>query len=161
MRPLCETNFKSMKPHDSKKELQRLIGRSETSVSALTPADAVHLMLQFYKEKRVEGAALDEDQDMLLFQWGTYDRGGGQSFQFDIIRHFIESGTEDEDGMSQLSLTCFFQPTPGLIALKSGEEWCHSPDGLIAFKNVIFNSAPYQAVAHVKPASVSLAYNAV
>lgn len=150
-----------MKPHDAKEAFEKYLAELGTPVSALTPAEAVRLMLGFYRTVRAEGAKLDLDQDMLLCQWGLYEREAGKSFQFDIIRQFIESGTEDEDGMTQLSLTFCYKPTPALEALGSGQQWCRTPAELPAFKNTIFNSAPYEAVASLTPEAVRLDYNEV
>ncbi len=150
-----------MKPRDSKDHLTRQILAEGLDIEALKPSEAVHMMLPFYKSVRVEGADPEEDHDMLLYRWGMYDRGRGHSFEFDIVRHFIESGTEDDDGMTQLCLTCRFRPTAELEALGAGEQWCRRPEGIVDFKNVIFNSAPYRAVAHVSPASAALDFNPV
>ena len=150
-----------MKPHEARQAFEKSVAELGTPVSALTPAEAVRLMLSFYRTVRAEGAKLDLDQDMLLCQWGTYERDAGKSFQFDIIRQFIEPGTEDEDGMTQLSLTFCFKLTPELQALGSGQLWCRSPAELAAFKNFIFNSAAYEAIVLETPEAVTLDYNEV
>lgn len=57
------------------------------------------------------------DDDMLLFQYGTYNWGGllGEHFSFDITRQF---SLENFD-MFQLSLTLFFDP----IKIESYNSW--------------------------------------
>ena len=127
----------------------------------LTPDTALELMVKFYREQRVVNAALDEDQDMLLCQWGVYDLGGGEVFRFDVIRHFIENGTEDEDGMSQLVLGCLYAPTPELHAMKPGDIWCHTPEGLAEFEKTAAASEAFGRVSHVKPKLVTLDYTAI
>lgn len=62
------------------------------------------MMAEFYHIHRAEDCEVDEDGDMLLYQWGTYDWGAGRWFEINITRQFIPSdGAEDE--ILQLSLT--------------------------------------------------------
>jgi len=78
-----------------------------TTIAALTPANSITQILEFYKQIRADNCSINEDGDMLLYQWGTYNWGEGAYFQWDITRQFIETGFEGDDGMSQLSL-CFY-----------------------------------------------------
>lgn len=74
-----------MKPADVKTELEQRI----SSLSDLTPADGFRLMLDGYRDIRVEGCDLEADGDMLLFQWGTYDFGTGETFELNLTRQFL------------------------------------------------------------------------
>jgi hypothetical protein len=73
----------------------------------------------------VEGVGPDSDDDLLLFQWGCYDWGGkGERFNVDFLRQFtVYSRGGGYDHMEQLHCTFFFEPTPGLRALGSDNEW--------------------------------------
>ena len=62
------------------------------------------MMLAFYGSVRFDDVDLAADGDMLLYQWGAYDWGEGESFEFDITRQLILGTGEDED-IFQLSLT--------------------------------------------------------
>lgn len=150
-----------MRPRGAKSEFEKVIGRSGRSLPVLMPDTALELMAGFYREQRVVNAALDEDQDMLLCQWGVYDLEGEEVFRFDVIRHFIENGTEDEDGMSQLVLGCIYAPAAELHVLQSGEIWCHTPEHITAFEGEVTASAAFRAVNHVKPMNVTLDYNVI
>jgi hypothetical protein len=75
---------------------------------------------------------------MLLYQWGVYDDvGGGRSFHFDLTRQFMLTDSDGDDGMSQLSLTLHFKPTPELEGIEDSNEWCHAPDDLEEFREFI------------------------
>ena len=150
-----------MKPADAQKTLEEFIARSGLTVDALTPSAALRVMGDFYREVRAEGCHLDEDGDMLLYEWGTYDWGKGRYFELDIARQFIETGTEDDEGMSQLALTFGFHASSALDALESGDQWCHSPEELSKFESSVIASKAWQAVAAIKPDTVSLQYGAV
>ena len=125
-------------------------------LEALTPAEGVDLMTSFYREERAEGCHIDEDGDMLLYQWGTYDWGGGESFELDITRQLITGGEDDD--IFQLALTFRFQPTDPLRQSGAGNHWCHSPADLEDFRAFIFGSAPFLAVGREESAGVELGY---
>ena len=134
------------------------IEQAGRSLEVLTPSDGVNLMTDFYLEGRAEGCGVDGGGDMLLYQWGTYDWGEGESFEFDITRQMITGGGEDKD-IFQLSLTFLFRPTAALRQIGSGDRWCQSPDELDGFRAFIHSSAPFLAVGHGVAAGVKLEYD--
>lgn len=150
-----------MKPKHAKKELEKRIKQSGTSLAGLTPAQGIRLMLDFYRDVRAEGCDLEGDGDMLLFQWGAYDFGEGRSFQFDITRQFMLEDCEGDDGMTQLSLTFHFAPFAGLEAIKTGNQWCSTPEGLREFETFITSGNAYGLVAAANPTKVTLNYGGV
>lgn len=133
-------------------------------MSAWTPAQGIRLMLDFYRDVRTDGCKLDEDGDMLLFQWGTYGLGEGRSFRFDITRQFILSQPEEKEDdrtMSQLSFTFHFNPSTQFDAVKSGNRWCRTPDDLKEFEAFITGGEAHREVAASRPAKVTLYYGRV
>ena len=132
-----------MIPKNAKKEFERRIKQSGAPMGSLTPAQGIRLMLDFYHDVRADGCELDNDGDMLLFQWGTYNFGGEPSFQFDITRQLYLGELEGEGGdsaMSQLSFTFHFAPSAQLDAMKAGNHWCRTLDKLIDFEAFITGS---------------------
>jgi len=74
---------------------------------------------------------------------GRYLQGQGPSFQVEVIRCFIEPGTEDGDGMSQLSLTFHYPPlTDTLQGLGKGTYRCGSPPESKWFESAVLASPP-------------------
>ena len=144
-----------MKVASAKKRLLQLIQPKAPQLSALSPADGVALMLTFYQDERADGCEIDKDGDMLLYQWGCYDWGQGESFDFNITRQFIDAAGEDEE-IRQLSLTFKFKPSDSLRKLADGNRWCSSPDEVDEFRSFVEHSAAYKAVAKAKPADVTL-----
>src|SRR5699024_7432681 len=69
-------------------------------------------VLSAFAEYRVEQAELEEDGDMLLFQWGTYDWGHGRHFEVDLTRQVILPSPDPEDDPSYLQLRCSFLYPP-------------------------------------------------
>src|SRR5437879_13288813 len=116
-----------MKVASAKKRFLQLIKPKASQLSSLSPVDGITLMLSFYLDERADGCEIDEDGDMLLYQWGCYDWGNGESFEFNITRQFMDADGQDED-IRQLSLTFKFKPTESLRKLADGNRWCRSPD---------------------------------
>jgi hypothetical protein len=150
-----------MIPEDAKLGLERRIAQSSKSLSELTPGEGIELMLDFYRDVRVEGCPLEDDGDMLLFQWGTYDWGHGPLFEFDTTRQFGESALEGDDAISQLSFTFHFTPSAQIDLLGQGSRWCYTPEGLSDFAAFIASTAVYRTVAEFRASKVTLTYSRV
>ncbi len=122
-------------------------GLTDTTLSL---RDGFEAMFEFYLDVRANGCAL-QDADMLLFQWGTYDRmflpragETGEAFDLDITRQLIPEGGEDDD-IFQLSLTFVFEPTSPLRVLGNHHRWCHSLQELPGFRDYVLRSTPFTA----------------
>jgi hypothetical protein len=126
------------------------------SLGTLTPAVGVEAMLAHYAEERADGCPLDEDGDMLLFQWGTHDWGKGPAFEVSIVRQLIVADDEDEEPR-QLDLLFRFGPSAGASA-GDGNRWCESPDQLAKFRRFVTGSAALKAVGNLSPESVELRF---
>lgn len=122
------------------------------TVSELNAAAALTLMSAFYRDVRADNCILDEEGDTLLFEWGMRE----PCFQLDLTRHFIEPGDEDEDGMSQLSLTLQYDRSTALQVLEPGAYQCSSPTELAEFEKTIFASQPYRVLSTLKPRQVTV-----
>src|SRR5262245_4806221 len=96
-------------------------------------------------------------QDMLLFQWGTYDWGQGPRFELDMTRQFLVGPGEDED-IWQLSLTYRFEPSEALRTLGAGNRWCHKLAELPEFDAYVEASPSYTKLARDPFASAELDY---
>jgi hypothetical protein len=141
---------------------QRLLlgGRS---ASALTASEGVEAMLAFYAAERCDGCVLEEDGDMLLFQWGSYSWSDAMHFELNITRQLMPDGgdggdedKDDDEGILQLSLTFRFPPAAELQALGSGNEWCATPSGLTAFRAHIDACPAFERVGSHVPSEVVL-----
>ena len=133
-----------MKALQAIEEFQDFVHQSGKSPEHLSSEDAVKLMADFYSGIRAEDCNLEEDGDMLLFQWGTYDWGQDELFEYDITRQFIlpetfQDGDErwTEDCIWQLSLTLKYEPTSELKQVKPGNRWCGKPSEVSDFMHYI------------------------
>src|SRR5262245_52832915 len=147
-----------MKPTSAKKRFLQVIQAKRGDLVSLYPLDGIDLRLEFYRDERADACEFEHDGDMLLYQWGCYDWGNGESFQFNITRQFIDDDAAEGDDILQLSLTFKFEPNESLRKLGDGNRWCHSPDELGKFRSYIESSPAFKAVAKSKPAQVTLEF---
>lgn len=85
-------------------------------------------MQGFAHERVVDLAPPEDDGDLLLAQYGTYDWGHGEWFELDLTRQFIFNDRRGEYlRMSQLRCVFEFEPTERLRELGADDLW--SSDG--------------------------------
>jgi hypothetical protein len=117
-------------------EFEKHLRRAGDEQVPRTPRAGIERMMTFYREVRADDVDMDSDGDMLLFQWGTFDWGGGAMFEVDITRQLIKGEGEDDD-IWQLHLTYRFAPTEALRAIGNGDHWCGRPDQAPSFEEFI------------------------
>jgi hypothetical protein len=125
---------------DAREHFEQFLASRATSVTSLDARSAVESTIDFYVNARADDVDPEDDGDMLLFQWGTYDWGDGPAFEYDITRQLITggSGAEDADNaLWQLSLTLEYEPNDQTQALGSGEKWCSGLAGVDELRGVI------------------------
>ena len=116
-------------------------------------------MLDFYRDVRASGLDLTKQDDMLLFQWGTYDWGRGEHFEVDITRQLIFQDSQDDDArIWQLSLRFAFEPSPALRALGDQSKWCDLPGDLPGFSVFVLTSPAMAMATHSQAVRVTLRY---
>ena len=102
---------------EAQQEFERFLAASGARVVDLDVPSAVEAMLAFYAGVRAEDCDLDQDGDMLLYQWGTYDRGEGPRFELNLTRQLMIDGSDDDE-IWQLSLTFQLAVHPAVPALE-------------------------------------------
>lgn len=142
-----------MKSSDALHTFKRLLAARGTDAATLAVAQGFDAMFEFYRNERADDCEIENDGDMLLFQWGTYGERNARRFELDITRQFIRPEGEDDD-IWQLSLTFVFPPNE----IPSGDSWCGAPPDLDSFAEFVRSHAAYAAVAHDTPVLVELDY---
>ncbi len=108
----------------SKKALLDFLARQGVDLDSAPLPVLIEAMLRFYEQVRPVGLDPTRDADMLLFEWGVYDWGQGETFNFGVTRQFIEAEERDDDAISQLHLTIHLPPTAEAKQLPAGNYWC-------------------------------------
>jgi hypothetical protein len=116
------------------------ISQAGVSLKQLSASDAIDRMVNFYVQVRADDCELEADGDMLLFQWGVYNWGTGEFFEYNITRQFIVSEIHEDDQeewtddfIGQLSLTLKYAPSSELRNMASGNRWCRHPNEIADF----------------------------
>src|SRR5262245_30586372 len=130
----------------------------------LSARDGLEPMLDFYRDIRADGCDF-EGADMLLFQWGTYDRAflhnsdeTGESFLLNLTRQLIVHERGEDDDIWQLGLNFEFEPTDQLGGLGGGDTWCHSLQELPQFRGHVLASGPFTACSQLPIHCTTLDY---
>lgn len=126
-----------IKKSSLKKHLKDEIGEAQN------PKEALERFISFTEKYKMKKVITREDEDMLLFQYGTYNwTGKGANFELNLTRQFEIS---NDDEFLQLRLTLFYKPeTVGEIEsnnawsidFKNHKEWTDYIKSTIGFKKV-------------------------
>ena len=121
----------------------------------LSADELINASIELFNNIKVEEVDSDyEDTDMLLFQYGTYDWGSGENFEFNITRQFIFA---DADEPFQLSLTLFFDA----VKIESYDCWSMNFETIEDFVNDIKSSEGYRLVKELKCKSFAIHFEQV
>src|SRR5712671_3880905 len=142
-----------MKAAESEVVLRKRLGRP---LAQLTARDGIAAMCSFYTDERADGAVIENDRDMLLYQWGIDSFNTPETFQVSITRQINVLG---ESQPYQLALIFSYQPTDLLRKIDSGNQWCRSPADLPTFRRFIDASQAFKSVADAKANQVELQLN--
>jgi hypothetical protein len=123
------------RPADSEKDFIRLLSRKRLNLTSLTLPDAVDAMIAFYRTVCYPMCWRLLEGDMLLCQWGIYDWGKGEKFEFDLTRQFISFGGLVDNSMSQMHLTFRFAVTNELQSIPADNRWFRKRAELHAFRS--------------------------
>jgi hypothetical protein len=149
-----------MTPSESLASFQAFSSASGVALETCTPREGIAQMFAFYDEVAPVGCS-GRDGDMLLFQWGTYDWGSGRNFELNITRQFIEEAAQDDDAISQLSLTYRFEPTTELEGIEPGNLICEGSQASTVVRDFAVTHPAFVAVADQKPKAAKLHHSYV
>ena len=143
-----------MKLLTAKTKFVKRIAAAGISVNDMTVKAGIEAMFDFYADERADGCEIEDDGDMLLFQWGTNDWGDGEAFEVSITRQL----TATNDDPRQLALTFRFDPAYAPKGASEGNRWCESPKDLDEFRRFVAESKAMEIACKVVPESVELRY---
>jgi hypothetical protein len=158
--PLMSNVRPRMKPTDSVAAFEEIAEAAGLSLLDVEPGVGVEQMLSFFEGTQAEGCTAPS-QDMLLFEWGTYNWGQGASFELAMSRQFNETGAQGEPEISQLRLVFKYAPNARLSALGEGNHWCNSRAELSKFAQFIRANPAFRALAEQKSSCVRLSHSYV
>jgi hypothetical protein len=78
-----------MNPRELDRAFRLFLESRRVDVVGAESVVGVRAMLDFYAQERSDGSDPSRDQDMLFFQWSTFDWGRGEHFELDIAGSII------------------------------------------------------------------------
>jgi hypothetical protein len=126
-----------MRARDVEHAFRSFLATEGIDVARAEPAVGVSAMTRFYVRERADDCDVTRDEDMLLFQWGSYDWGQGENFEIDIVRQVVLPDESDDDAIWQLHLTYRYPVSDCLRALGAGDRWCGAPSDLGDFERYL------------------------
>lgn len=114
-------------------------------LSDLSVNDGFTLFLKFYQTKRVKTYDIQKDEDMLLFEYGVYDWGDGESFYLSFTRQL--SSANPRAKIWQFKLQFKFPVEERLTEIQGDNLWCSDLNGLEVFMDKVVTSPAFQTVA--------------
>lgn len=151
----------SMTPANSAATYQEWLARREVRLATLSIPQLVRETLAFYQTIRCGGLELGPGSDTLLYQWGVFDWGQGEHFEFDITRQFVAQRRPGDEGISQLHTTAYFEPTPELRRIRLANRWCGGVGQVEQFSAFIEASEAYKSVSRIAPQKVVVEWSLV
>lgn len=151
----------AMKPSNSAEKLREFLAARGFDQSQAMAPQLVSNGIEFYKSVRCSGLAADPQADMLLVQWGVFNWGKGEHFEFDLTRQFIRSGAFGDDAISQLRFTAYYPPTQALRLIEAENLWCRSLADVAVFESFIRGSAAFRAVSLLPPLRLAIEWGQV
>jgi len=147
-----------MKPEAAKQYFINFIEKRNLQISDLTPNEGIKAMIEFYLNERADYCPPEDDGDMLLYQWGTYDWGKGENFELNITRQLITDNGPEAENIWQLSLTFKYEPSSNLSEMGNDNKWCESLKYVKTLKEFINNTVAYKILNNTPPKEVTLDY---
>ena len=129
--------------------LRRYAAERGVDLRSVRTAEAMGLALDFYRERRAQHAAIPDEGDGLLWQWGP--DADATRFTIGLTRQLIR---EDAEPITQLTLCLAYRWTPARRALGRGHSWCFDPSGGRRVRARDPVVAAYRAVVSAVPTEV-------
>lgn len=144
-------------------EIEQLLITSEAYRSNQS-AKLLEHAISIYESKRVDNTVIDNDGDMLLFQWGTYDWGQERFFEVDLTRQIIldlDDPDDAADSMQQLKIVLKYATHAETDAIESGNMWCHSPIETNEFSVLVKSSNAFGWIQRKEPINLKVSLGRV
>ena len=136
--------------NEVKNAFAEIISALSNDINELLPEDGISGMIKFYQNDEVEQCRSNKDNDMLLYQYGTYGFSGVPEFQINITRQLI---IDHEDEPYQLQLT-FYYPKELGIDISAFNLWWNDKMGISQFIYKVNETPAYKKCHSKRPIRV-------
>ncbi len=140
---------------DLEAEFRRHLDLQDTLLAKNSVKSALKSVVDFYRLARFQDCKLDDNGDMLLFQWGIYDWGDGKFFDIDFTRQLIDCKNDDRP-ITQVSFRIAHPVVEDMTNIPPGNFWCEHLDFANRFLEDVYESRPYQIALRSEPNRIDL-----
>jgi hypothetical protein len=144
-----------MRTKDALKVFRSFLEKRGIDLANTDPVSGIDLMIAFYADVRFSDVDLDEDGDMLLFQYGGPYSWSPAYFDLNITRQFI---TKTQGVFYQLSLSFLYVVTENSL---QDNKWCKRVEEIDSFRNYIQSSAAIAWISNRSHDDYDLPYGQV
>lgn len=146
-----------MRTEEFAKEIEQRIRARGAALDTLAIADALDLMMTFYRQVDVTGIVPPPD-DALKFSWGVIDRGQGEHFEVNLVRVLTTRRDAAPPLVRELELTYRFAPTAELRQIPRHELWGYSRAEMPIFATQVRDSEAFGIAQRETTLSVSVIF---
>ena len=151
--------MRSMRIDDAETALRRHLTSVGLGLDGVDAPTVMTAMMDWYAQERAGDAApIEDDGDMLLFQWGERDWGAGRHFEYDLTRQLVRQEDQEDEGILQLSMTFRYPISDRTAGLGSGHRWCGSPAQLARFRRDMAADPASEIARAGRPQEVALSW---
>ena len=130
------------------KNILEQIVKSHSTSDIINPLTAVASILEFYENYKAAAEIINPDDDMLLFQYGTYDWGGkGRQFELNLTRQIIDANDEE---YYQVKLTLYYKAAD-IGEIENYNLWSIDTESIKTWEETIVETNGFKRAAKVKP----------
>lgn len=146
-----------MRIEEFTKEFDKRARARGKALDTLPVADALELMMAFYREVEVTGLTPAPD-DALKFSWGVINRGEGEHFEVNLARVLTTRREGKPPLVRELELTYRFAPTAELRVIPLHALWSYSHADLPIFATQVRESEAFDIAQRETALSVSILF---
>ncbi|MEO6565952.1 MAG: hypothetical protein ABIO63_07945 [Casimicrobiaceae bacterium] len=146
-----------MRIEEFTKEFEKRARARGKALDTLSVADALELMMAFYREVEVTGLAQAPDA-ALKFSWGVVNRDEGDHFEVNMARVLTTRREAGPPLVRELELTYRFAPTAALRTIALHALWCYSHADLPVFGTQVRETEAFDIAQSDTALSVSLIF---
>jgi hypothetical protein len=141
------TEQKQIDVKKSQKVLEQIV-KSHLTGDLITPETALTSILDFYENYKTDNGSTTSDDDMLLFQYGTYDWGGkGGKFEFNLTRQIADPSNDE---YYQVKLTLYYR-MQDIGEIESFNMWSIDSPSINNWKETIVDTEGFKRASKAKP----------
>ena len=152
---VIEQSLRSVQRKELESKFRDFLSDEAIDASEMDLRRGAEAVTEFYRRSRFQLCDLEQDGDMLLYQWGVNDWGDGEFFDIDFTRQLIDCSDEDRR-ITQVSLRFRYPVVRDCSGLKAGNFWCEHVDLTNRFEDDVQTSESFRLGKRLTPDKIDI-----